>query len=108
MADIFPRDNHDQTQQQYDGIINHDHETVTGPMNVENQPIFVQKFIERPNQIYNVMVDVEKQLKKVNELTKIYKMKLPKKKPKKRKKIGRASFCLSLTYHLYLSPATSY
>ena len=51
----------------------HDHETPTGPIKVDNQIIFTQKFAKKPIQIYESMVNVLKQLKntkRVNEALK--------------------------------------
>ena len=48
ISNIFPRDNHDQ----YD-VMDHDykHETPTGFIKIDNQPIFTQKFTIKPTQI---------------------------------------------------------
>ena len=51
----------------------HDHETPTGFIKVDNQIIFTQKFANKPTQIYESMVNVLKQLKdtkRVNEILK--------------------------------------
>ena len=51
----------------------HDHETPTGLIKVDNQIIFTQKFAKKPIQIYENMVNVLKQLKdtkRVNEILK--------------------------------------
>ena len=51
----------------------HDHETPTGFIKVDNQIIFTQKFAKIPTQIYESMVNVLKQLedtKRVNEVLK--------------------------------------
>ena len=51
----------------------HDHETPTGPIKVDNQAMFTQEFATRPIQVYEGMVDVLKQLedtKRVNEALK--------------------------------------
>ena len=70
VSNIFQGSNHDQHD-----IMNHDHdhETPTGPIKVDNQAIFTQEFAKRPTQIYEGMVDVLKQLedtKRVNEVLK--------------------------------------
>ena len=70
VSNIFQRSNHDQHDiMDHD----HDHETTTGPIKVDNQTIFTQEFAKRPTQIYKGMVDVLKQLKdtkRVNEALK--------------------------------------
>ena len=38
----------------------HDHETTTGPIKVDNQVIFTQEFAKRPTQVYESMVNVLK------------------------------------------------
>ena len=51
----------------------HDHETPTGFIKIDNQIIFTQKFAKKPIQIYESMVNVLKQLKntkRVNEVLK--------------------------------------
>ena len=70
VSNIFQGSNHDQHD-----IINHDHdhETPTGFIKVDNQIIFTQKFAKKPIQIYESMVNVLKQLKdtkRVNEILK--------------------------------------
>ena len=67
VSNIFQRSNHDQ----HDTMDHdHDHETPTGFIKVDNQAIFTQEFAKRPTQVYKGMVDVLKQLedtKRVNE-----------------------------------------
>ena len=67
---MFQGSNHDQHDiMDHD----HDHETPTGPIKVDNQIIFTQKFAKKPIQIYESMVNVLKQLKntkRVNEVLK--------------------------------------
>ena len=51
----------------------HDHETTTGFIKIDNQTNFTQWFAKKPIEIYNVLVDVLKQLKntkRVNEILK--------------------------------------
>ena len=44
ISNIFPRNNHDQ----HDVIDHdHDHETTTGFIKVDNQPIFIKKFVKK-------------------------------------------------------------
>ena len=67
---MFQGNNHDQHDiMDHD----HDHETPTGPIKVDNQTIFTQKFAKRFTQIYEGMINVLKQLKdtkRVNEVLK--------------------------------------
>ena len=67
---MFPRSNHDQ----HDFMDrDHDHETPTRFIKIDNQTIFTQEFAKKPTQIYDAMVDVLKQLrniKRVNEILK--------------------------------------
>ena len=59
---MFQRSNHDQHDiMDHD----HDHETPTGFIKVDNQIIFTQKFAKKPIQIYENMVNVLKQLKNI-------------------------------------------
>ena len=60
VSNVFPGSNHDQHDiMDHD----HDHETPTGFIKVDNQIIFTQKFAKKPIQIYESMVNVLKQLK---------------------------------------------
>ena len=67
VSNIFLGNNH----HQHDVMDqDHDHETPTGPIKVDNQTIFTQEFAKRPTQVYEAMVNVLKQLedtKRVNE-----------------------------------------
>ena len=51
----------------------HDHETPTGFIKIDNTTIFTQEFAKKPTQIYNVMVDVLKQLKNIKRVNEILK-----------------------------------
>ena len=70
VSNIFQGSNHDQHDiMDHD----HDHETPTGPIKIDNQIIFTQEFAKKPIQIYESMVNVLKQLKntkRVNETLK--------------------------------------
>ena len=57
ISNIFPKNNHDQHD-----VINydHDHETPTGFIKIDNQTIFTKEFAKKPTQIYNVMMNVLK------------------------------------------------
>ena len=68
ISNIFPKSNHD-----HHDVINHDHdhETTTGFIKIDNQTTFTEKFAKIPTQIYDAMVNVLKQLKnikRVNEM----------------------------------------
>ena len=70
ISNIFQGSNHDQHDiMDHD----HDHETPTGLIKVDNQVIYTQKFAKKPIQVYESMVNVLKQLKntkRVNEVSK--------------------------------------
>ena len=66
---MFPGGNLDQ-HDAMDHDHDHDRETPTGFIKVDNQAAFAREFTKKPTQIYDVMVDVLKQLKntkRVNE-----------------------------------------
>ena len=70
VSNVFQGSNHDQHDiMDHD----HDHETPTGFIKVDNQIILTRKFAKKPIQIYESMVHVLKQLKntkRVNEVLK--------------------------------------
>ena len=51
----------------------HDHETPTGFIKVDNQAIFTQKFAKKFIQIYKSMVNVLKQLKDIKRVNEVLK-----------------------------------
>ena len=58
---MFPRKNH----AQHDVMDHdHDHETTTRFIKIDNQAIFTQEFAKKPTQVYVAMVNGLKQLKK--------------------------------------------
>ena len=62
---MFQGSNHDQHDiMDHD----HDHETPTGPIKVDNQIIFTQKFAKNLIQVYENMVNVLKQLKNIKRV----------------------------------------
>ena len=84
VSNIFQGNNHDcqrldqvssnRDSDQHDAMDHdHDHETPTGFIKVDNQRIFTQEFAKKPIQIYKSMVNVLKQwknIKRVNEALK--------------------------------------
>ena len=68
---MFPGKNHDQHDvMDHD----HDHETTTGLIKVDNQATFTQEFAKKPTQVYDAMVNVLKQWKTLNVSAKLWKM----------------------------------
>ena len=57
ISNIFPGSNYDQHD-----VINHDHnhETTTGFIKIDNQATFTEKFAKTPTEVYNAMVNVLK------------------------------------------------
>ena len=67
---MFQGSNHDQHDiMDHD----HDHETPTGFIKVDNQAIFTQEFAKKFTQIYESMVDVLKQLKDIKRVNEVLK-----------------------------------
>ena len=68
ISNIFPKNNHYQPD-----VINHDHnhETPTGFIKIDNQATFTKEFTKKYHPNFEAMVDVLKQLKnpkRVNEV----------------------------------------
>ena len=65
VSNIFQGSNHDQHDiMDHD----HDHETPTGFIKIDNQIIFTQEFAKRFIQVYKSMVNVLKQLKNIKRV----------------------------------------
>ena len=65
LSNMFQRSNHDQ-HDIFDH--DHDHETPTGFIKIDNQIIFTQKFAKKRIQIYENIINVLKQLKNIKRV----------------------------------------
>ena len=70
----------------------HDHETPTGPIKIDNQIIFTQEFAKKPIQIYENMVNVLKQLKNTKPVNEILKNEFHERKNHDKKNIFTTIF----------------
>ena len=70
----------------------HDHETPTGFIKIDNQTIFTQEFAKRPIQIYKSMVDVLKQLENIKRVNEILKNEFYKRKDHDKKRAFTSAF----------------
>ena len=81
---MFQGSNHDQHDiMDHD----HDHETPTGFIKVDNQIIFTQKFAKKPIQIYESMINVLKQLKNIKRVNEALKNEFHEREDHDRKKV---------------------
>ena len=64
----------------------HDHETPTGLIKIDNQIIFTQKFAKKPIQVYENIINVLKQLKNIKRVNEILKNELHERKNHDKKK----------------------
>ena len=83
VSNIFQGSNHDQHD-----IMDHDHnhETPMGFIKVDNQVIFTQEFAKKIIQIYEVMVNVLKQLKNIKRVNEVLKNEFHEREDHDRKK----------------------
>ena len=82
VSNIFQTSNRDQRD-----VMDHDHnhETPTGFIKVDNQIIFTQEFAKKPIQIYKSMVNVLKQLEDIKRVNEVLKNELHERKEHKKK-----------------------
>ena len=101
VSNIFQGSNHDQHDiMDHD----HDHETPTGPIKVDNQIIFTQKFAKKPIQIYESMINVLKQLKNIKRVNEALKNELHERKNHDKKKAFTQPFLTPNEFLNFLIP----
>ena len=71
---------------------NHDHETLTALIKIDNQTIFTQEFAKKPIQIYKSMVDILKKLKNIKRVNEVLKNELHERKNHEKKSLYPSLF----------------